>query len=283
MCGRYVSATPVEELAQYFAAEPDPDLGSAADPRYNVPPTELVLGVVEEPPRRDAAVPPDPADPAPPADRPAEVAGAAAGEPPSPRRIRAYRWGLVPPWAKDLSAGNRAFNARAESVATKPAFRAAFRSRRLLVPATAFYEWRRAGGRRQPFAFRRSDGEPLAFAGLWERWKDPETGVWIRSLTIITTDAGPDVAAVHDRQPVVVEPADFERWLTTPAATKAEVGELEGVLAPSPAGTLVSFEVDPAVGSTANDSPRLFEPYEHGDEPVARASGSGSLRQAAGR
>lgn len=234
VCGRYVSATPVEELAEYFAASPDPDLAEVAEPRYNVPPTETVLGVVED--GRDDA-----------------------GE----RRIRAYRWGLVPPWAKDLSVGNRAFNARAESVATKPAFRSAFRSRRLLVPATAFYEWQRgAGSKPQPFAFRRADGSPLAFAGLWERWHDDEHGLWVRSLTIITTDAGPDVAAVHDRQPVVVEAADFETWLAGSAADAGGRGELTRILRPSPRGTLAGYRVDQAVGNTANDAPRLFEPLE---------------------
>jgi putative SOS response-associated peptidase YedK len=337
VCGRYVSATPIEEIAAYFHAEPDPDLADVARPRYNVPPTELVLGVVEEAPKRADQVAGEddtvgharePAragrelaragheaarvgleraprsrgpgvggrEAAPGAQEPgggAREPGGGAREPGgggpetapdgnaavsrdaaaeraerddggAERRIRAYRWGLVPPWAKDVSIGNRAFNARAESVATKPAFRAAFRTRRLLVPATAFYEWRRgAGGRKQPFAFRRADGAPLAFAGLWERWRDPESGVWLRSLTIITADAGPDVAPVHNRQPVVVEPQDFERWLATgTGGDSASIADLRRLLAPSPAGTLVAHPVDPAVGNTANDAPRLFDPVE---------------------
>ncbi len=288
MCGRYVSATPVEEIASYFAAEPDPDLAEVARPRYNVPPTEPVLGVVEEPKRSagpeetssEAGASGGSAGRAGSGSGPGDERGAAPGVEPAAaqpvvRRIRAYRWGLVPPWAKDLSAGNRAFNARAESVATKPAFRSAFRARRLLVPATAFYEWQRTGGRRQPFAFRRADGAPLAFAGLWERWRDPETGVWVRSLTIITTDAGPDVAAVHDRQPVVVEPEDFERWLSPGPGGTVDLDQLPGILAPSAKGTLVAFPVDPAVGNTANDSPRLFEPLEQNaaSDPLLRGGG----------
>jgi putative SOS response-associated peptidase YedK len=239
MCGRYVSATPIEEVARYFAAEPDPDLGETARPRYNVPPTEQVLGVVVEPPSGHRG------------QAPQQGAGAAL------RRARAYRWGLVPHWAKDLSAGNRSFNARAETVATRPAFRAAFRERRLLVPATAFYEWQRAAGARRPFAFRRADGAPLAFAGLWERWHDPASDQWLRSLTIITTGAGPDVAPVHERQPVVLEPADFAAWLDPGAGDQPG---LQSLLVPSPAGTLLATPVGPAVGNTANDSPRLLDP-----------------------
>ncbi|HTW98526.1 MAG TPA: SOS response-associated peptidase [Acidimicrobiales bacterium] len=236
MCGRYVSATPIEEVAEYFAAEPDPDLGEVARPRYNVPPTEQVLGVVLE----------------------AARAGPDPGEATAPvRRIRAYRWGLVPHWAKDLAAGNRAFNARAETLSTRPAYRAAFRERRLLVPATAFYEWQRAAGHRQPFAFRRSDGAPLGFAGLWERWKDPASGHWLRSLTIVTTVAGPDVEAVHDRQPAVLDPADFVAWLDP---RRTDTAPLQHLLVPSPAGTLVATAVGTAVGSTANDSPHLLDP-----------------------
>jgi putative SOS response-associated peptidase YedK len=242
VCGRYVSATPIEEVARYFAAEPDPDLGDSARPRYNVPPTEQVLGVVLEPARAgggDAG------------------AGGASAE---LRRIRAYRWGLVPHWAKDLSAGNRSFNARAETVASKPAFRAAFRERRLLVPATAFYEWQRGGAARQPFAFSRADGAPLAFAGLWERWRDPASGSWLRSLTIVTTAAGPDVAHVHERQPVVLEPGDFPGWLDPGPVDRRRLQDLQALLVASPPGTLVAAAVDRAVGNTANDSPRLLEP-----------------------
>lgn len=256
MCGRYVSATPVEQLAEYFAADPDPellpdpassdgDLPPVSRARYNIPPTEQVLGVVLD--RRGGE---------------AEGGGEGGGGAPRSghRRIRAFRWGLVPPFAKDLSAGSRAFNARAETLATRPMFRGAFRQRRLLVPATAFYEWQKTGRARRPFLFERADGAPLAFAGLWERWRDPATGAWIRSLTIVTTDAGPDVAAVHDRQPVVIEPERFELWLDPAVRDPALVQPL---LVPSPGGTLVARPVDPAVGSPANDSPelvRLFEP-----------------------
>jgi len=259
MCGRYVSATPVEELAAYFGAEPDENLAEAALPRYNVPPTEQVLGVLIDP------------------RRPGEEPGA---EP--VRRIAAFRWGLVPSFAKDPAEGNRAFNARAETVATRPAFRAAFRSRRLIVPASAFYEWEKAGGRRLPFAFARADGAPLAFAGLWELWRHPESRQWLRSCTIITTPAGPDVAPVHDRQPAVLDPASFAVWLD-PA--EEDRSELESLLVPSPAGTLVAHRVGRAVGDVANDGPQLLAPRstdEAGSERLAVAAGGAAPHPPAG-
>ncbi len=250
MCGRYVSATPVEELASYFAAVPDSELGRAALARYNVPPTEAVLGVVADGPSRRC--------------RPAKACeddsgeelgeGGAAGQ---HRHIRAYRWGLVPSWSSDIHSGARAFNARAETVARQPLFRSAFRSRRLIVPATAFYEWRREGRSRQPYVFSRADGAPLAFAGLWETWRRTPDEPWLRTLAVITAAAGPDVSFVHDRQPVVLDPSDVSTWLDP---EERDAARLQALLVHSPAGTLASYRVRPLVGSTANDGPQLLEP-----------------------
>ena len=124
------------------------------------------------------------------------------------------RWGLIPAWAKEPSIGNKMINARAESVAEKPAFRAAFRSRRCIVPASGFYEWQRQGrGPKQPYLIRRKDGEPIGFAGLWEGWRDPASGEAVESCTIITCAPNELVAELHDRMPVILDPADYDRWL----------------------------------------------------------------------
>jgi putative SOS response-associated peptidase YedK len=126
------------------------------------------------------------------------------------------RWGLVPAWAKDPAIGSRMFNARAEGVADKPAFRAAFRRRRCLVPADGFYEWQPvAGGRKQPYFIRLVSGAPLALAGLWERWRGPD-GDAIATFTIVTTAANEAMRAFHDRMPVLVAPADHDEWLSSP-------------------------------------------------------------------
>ncbi|MDA8296364.1 MAG: SOS response-associated peptidase [Actinomycetota bacterium] len=225
MCGRFVLATPPDRLAEYFAAHPSESVSFAAS--WNVAPRRDVLGVA--------------------LDR--------AGE----RELAGYRWGLVPSYASDPSVGNRLVNARAESLATRPAFRAAFSRRRLLVLADGFYEWRRdEKGGRQPYYFCRRDGAPIAFAGLFELWR-PRDGdsatPWLRSCTIVTTDAGPDVAAVHDRMPVVLEPTAQEAWLEVAAPEL-----LSGLLTPSPAGTLQSWAIGRAVGDVRNDRPELLEP-----------------------
>jgi putative SOS response-associated peptidase YedK len=182
------------------------------------------------------------------------------------RVLDLYRWGLVPSWADDLSVGVRSFNAKAETLAERPLFRKAFDSRRLIVPADSFYEWeKRAGRRRQPFLFRRADGQPLAFAGLWEPWRDPTRSVdpsaWMRSCAIVTTTAGPDVADIHDRMPVVLEPDCWERWIDRDLH---DLDELSALLVPSLAGTLERYPVDARVGNVANDDPALIMPLGPG-------------------
>ncbi len=225
MCGRFVLTTPPDRLAEYFAARPAGDVVFSAS--WNVAPSRDVLGVALNRESR--------------------------------RELAAYRWGLVPSYASDPSVGNRLVNARAESLATRPAFRAAFSRRRLLVCADGFYEWRRDDkGRRQPYYFCRRDGTPIAFAGLFELWRprDGDAGTpWLRSCTIVTTDAGPDVAAVHDRMPAVLEPPAQEAWLEA-----AEPELLSDLLAPSPAGTLQSWAIGRAVGDVRNDRPELLAP-----------------------
>ncbi|HYA68106.1 MAG TPA: SOS response-associated peptidase [Acidimicrobiales bacterium] len=235
MCGRIDLHTPPSRLARLLQAELAPGVEPEGAPRWNLPPTEGVLALV--------------------ARRRPDTQG---------RVLASFRWGLVPPWAKDPSIGNRMINARAESLASKSAYRDAFADRRCLVVADGFYEWKApdngAPGRRLPYYFHRADGAPLAFAGLWERWHDPsrrpEDGTVLRSCTIVTSTAGPDVAPVHDRMPVIVEAGSYDRWLDPDFHDLDALGAL---LAPSASGTLVSHRVDPAVNNVRNDGPELVE------------------------
>lgn len=218
MCGRIAQSEP-SRYAQRLAAiaEPDPDW----HPSWNIGPTATVLGV------RDRR-----------------------GE----RILSPYSWGLLPPWCDDPKVAARWFNARAETAPVKPAFRNAFRHRRLLVPVDGFYEWSAVPGvrRKQPYFFRRADGEPVVLAGLWERWKrgDDER----RSATVLTCAAGPDMP-IHDRQPAVMEPDRWERWLDP---SFDDVDALEGMLVPR-AGILVHHPVSLDVSSVRNDGPSLVE------------------------
>jgi putative SOS response-associated peptidase YedK len=221
MCGRIALYDQPDRLARWLDAGVDPDVVADWRPGWNLAPTDRILGVSER-----------------------------HGE----RRLRAYKWGLVPSWAKTPDVKGT-FNARAETLATKPMFRTAFRKSRILVPADAFYEWQSLGPKvKQPYAFTRADGEPIAFAGLREWWRDAE-GIELNTATIITTTAGPDMP-IHDRQPVVLDPKDWQRWLD-PELT--DVGMLEPLLVPTPQGTLVHHPVDKAVGNVRNDGPELLD------------------------
>jgi putative SOS response-associated peptidase YedK len=179
MCGRITfraSGQVVVDLFQLIEAQ-----APALTPRYNVAPTQPLLAVRE----------------------------AANG---TGRGFVTLRWGLIPHWADDPKIGYRLINARAETVATKPSFRSAFRSRRCLVPADGYYEWQKLGKAKQPFYFHRKDDRPFAFAGLWERWESQE-GELVESCTILTTTANEVARPVHDRMPVIVDPPDFGLWL----------------------------------------------------------------------
>jgi putative SOS response-associated peptidase YedK len=169
------------------------------------------------------------------------------------RELSAYRWGLVPSWAKNPDVKGT-FNARAETIATKPMFRTAFARWRILVPVDAFYEWKRTDRFKQPYAFKRADGEPVVFAGLREWWKG-EDGTELRTATIITAEAGPDMP-IHDREPVVLERRNWDLWLD-PSVTDTQ--DLQPLLVPTLAGTLVHYPVGRAVGNVRNDRPELLD------------------------
>jgi len=249
MCGRYASARKRVELLEEFSVQSD-RVPEPLEPDYNVAPTKAVYAVMtRQPDDRDGA-----AD----ADRPA--AGAIE------RQLRIVRWGLVPFWAKDVKIGSRMINARAETVAEKPAFRRAFAQRRCLLPADGYYEWQQAEGRKQPIYISRSDGRSLAFAGLYELWRDPtvppdDPETWLWTSTVITTSAPDDLGHIHDRMPMVIDPASWEDWLDP---RNHEVSDLQSLLAPAAASGLRTYPVSTAVNAVRNNGPSLIEPIEPG-------------------
>jgi putative SOS response-associated peptidase YedK len=241
MCGRYTSTSSIEELAKVFEveevrAEPLP-------PRYNVAPTLQVYAVAV---RHRWAAPHEDQDDA------------------AHRALGTFRWGLVPSWAKDVSVGNRMINARAESLASKPAYRAALARRRCLIPADAFYEWQRrtkADGRpagKLPYAVRRRDGEPMALAGLWEVWRTPDDpdAQPLQSCVIVTTAANDLMAPIHDRMPVVLAPEDWDTWLDP----ETDPARAQRLLVPAPSEWFEAYPVSTRVNNVANDAPDLLDP-----------------------
>ncbi len=169
------------------------------------------------------------------------------------RHLGFLRWGLVPAWAKDVAIGNRMINARAESVAEKPAFRRAFAQRRCLVLADGFYEWRSEGDGKQPYHISRDDGAPFAFAGLWESWRAPDQPDLLESCTIITTEASEALKEIHHRMPVILDPASIAAWLE-PACS---IAELQALLCASSAPLSVK-RVSRRVNKVVNDDPQLL-------------------------
>jgi len=223
MCGRYTLATPAQQVAEHFGLDEVPELS----PRYNIAPTQSVAVV-----RRSS-------------DRQAPV-------------LELRRWGLIPPWAKDPAIGSRMINARLETVAEKPAFRAAFRRRRCLVPADGFYEWKPHPKRRRPHHIRLAAGQVFGFAGLFERWKSP-AGEVVESCTLLTTAANARLRVLHDRMPIIVDPAHYEAWLDP------ELQDPESILPLTqahPSDCLHFHPVDYRVNSPRNDDAACIEPIE---------------------
>ena len=227
MCGRYVRKSTRREIAAWFGAEDDDVV--AWGESYNVAPQTF---------------------------QPVVRLNRDSGQ----REIVLMRWGLIPYWAKDAKMAYSTMNARAETVATAPAFREALKRRRCLVPADAFYEWQTLDAQhKQPFAIALARREPYGFAGLWDRWKHENE--WLETFTIITTDPNEVVAPLHNRMPVILERKDYARWL----AGDGEVPALD-LLRPYPAEQMTAWKVDKAVGNVRNDCAQLLDPA-----PVADA------------
>jgi putative SOS response-associated peptidase YedK len=218
MCGRFTLTSAPGRLGQRFALDEGPE---ELAPRYNIAPSQDVLVVANR----------------------------------APRALRPLRWGLVPSWAKDSAIGHRMINARAETLAERPAFRSALARRRCLIPADGFYEWQRQGrAKKQPFHIRSRDGAPLAFAGLWELWRGPD-GVALGSCVIITTAANALLAPIHDRMPAILPPEAWSAWLD-PAEHAA--GALTPLLVPCPDDWLEAVPVSTHVNSPAHDDPQCL-------------------------
>lgn len=175
----------------------------------------------------------------------------------APDTLQAYRWGLVPRWARDLGMGARMINARSETVWDKPTFKGPVRNTRCLVPADGFYEWKRTPEGKQPFRIRPTADAYLWFAGIYDRWQGKE-GQWIPTFSILTTEPNALMASLHDRMPVILGEAARKRWLDA-AASREELDEL---LQPYPADALEAYPVSPQVGNVRNDHKGLIQPYE---------------------
>lgn len=218
MCGRFTLHTPTQRLKTEFQVNEVPPI----EARFNIAPTQAVLGVRESSDGRQAEM---------------------------------FKWGLIPSWAKDATMGAKLINARSETVTEKPAFRDAFKRRRCLIPADGFYEWARTGGKKQPYFFRMRDDRPFGFAGLWDRWED-ETGKVIESCTILTTEANEVVQPVHDRMPVILHPEEYNLWLNEDVRW---VDARKELLRPYPASEMISYPVSPLVNSPSRQGAELIQ------------------------
>jgi putative SOS response-associated peptidase YedK len=174
------------------------------------------------------------------------------------RQLSLVRWGLIPSWAKDASGAAMMINARSETAATKPAFRDALKSRRCLVPADAFYEWQRTGKTKQPYCFEVNDGALFAFAGLWDRWKDPN-GTWVKSCAILTTTPNAVTTTIHDRMPVILDPCHYDLWLD-PGMTNVDAAS--DLLKPYDAQAMRCYPVSTRINYVANDDEECSAPVE---------------------
>jgi putative SOS response-associated peptidase YedK len=274
MCGRYASTRKRIELLEEFSVQRD-GVTEPLKPDYNVAPTKPVYAVldrVESPAGGGAASAAiDSRDDA----ARAAARGDAAAH--AERELRIVRWGLVPFWAKDVKIGSRMINARAETVAEKPAFRRAFAKRRCLLPADGYYEWQsQPGAAKQPIYITRADGRSLALAGLYELWRDPAVGrddpdAWLWTATVITTSAPDELGMIHDRMPMIIDPGKWTDWLD-PA--NSDVADLRALLSPAAACGLTTFPVSTAVNSVRNNGPQLIEPI--GRASVAPLAGTGA-------
>ena len=228
MCGRYTLTSSPEALRALFRYGEQPNFPA----RYNIAPSQ-----------------------------PIAVVRLVDGQ----RQFALVRWGLLPSWVKDPKTFTLLINARGELVAEKPAFRAAMKRRRCLIPADGFYEWQAVGDRKRPFYVHAKSGAPLAFAGLWETWTGPN-GEELDTAAIVTTRANKTLSAIYERMPVIVPPEAFDLWLN---AGEVDAATAAALIAPAPDNLLEAYEISTAVNRTANDNAKLLEPVVAGKlEPV---------------
>jgi len=230
VCGRFVLKITSAEIAGHFELQEAPELS----PLYNIAPIQSI-----------------------------PIIRAPAGT----RECSMARWGLIPAWSKEPKTEYSTFNARAETVSTKPAFRAAFHQRRCIIPASGFYEWLRSGASKSPYYISLKDSQPFAFAGLWERWE--KEGQIVESCTIIVTGANDLMMPIHDRMPVILATEDYDRWLDPKIVDAARI---QSFLKPCPSQWLQAYPVSPAVNNSRNEGEALIKPlpaslfdYEVGD------------------
>jgi putative SOS response-associated peptidase YedK len=222
MCGRFTLRTPLARVAELFELGPPDEWALRQPPRFNIAPSQEVAAIRQRADGRRELVP--------------------------------LTWGLVPRWADDPAIGNRMINARAESVATRPAFRDAFRRRRCLVLSDGFYEWQKRGGAKQPYYIRLKEDRPFAFAGLWDYWD--KSARPIESCTIITTDANDLVRPLHDRMPVILHRDAARQWLDAAGEDQAR---LQALLCPYAADEMVAYPVSSLVNSPRHDLPECID------------------------
>ena len=229
MCGRYTLTAKQEEMARKFLLNPARRVAlQDFKPRFNIAPSQPVVAILED------------------------------GERDVERVACMRRWGLVPFWAKDLNIGYKMFNARSETVSEKPVFRDAVKYRRCILPASGFFEWQRDNGRKPkvPYFFYPVDGEPLAMAGLWEKWKGPgPSGKTVESCCILTTRPNSVMAPIHDRMPVILEEKDFDCWLDRKMTT---LEKLKPLFKPCPEDLLGRRPISTLVNSAKNDGPEIL-------------------------
>lgn len=252
MCGRYAATKdPATLVKEFDAADNTEDLAPPVD--HNVAPTKNVVTVVERHPR--------------------DSGGAVLADEPAQRQLRVMRWGLIPFWAKDKAIGSKMINTRAETASTKPAFRKALKRHRCLLPADGWYEWQRLGGpkgTKQPFYMTSGDGSSLAFAGIWETWRDPKADEDEVTITcsVLTVDAVGPLTDIHDRMPLVLPKESWQRWLDP------DNEDVSGMLEPPPLELVDALELWPVsdrVNNVRNNGPELLErvdPVQELDEPA---------------
>ncbi len=242
MCGRFNLSTPAHVLARMFGLIDIPNF----EPRFNIAPTQMIA-VIRAPQHAETN-----------------------------RQLEFMHWGLIPRWAKDPTIGNKMINARAETIDEKPAYKNAFKRRRCLIPADSFFEWKKLnpdekfqfgsaskkGIAKQPLAIALTSNEPLALAGLWEHWQDPQgTGTEIISTTIITTAANEIIKPIHDRMPVIVEQENWARWLAHDPEERTTAQDFADILQPYP-GELHHWFVTRQMNSPKFTGPQCVQPIE---------------------